>query len=94
MHARAMQLTRCASPLRRYIGELVSRRIAALLRGDTREAWAASVAAARAADALQCSADGVPCAVTQAGAVVAYRDGTLRVLLAAQAAASDAAAAL
>jgi hypothetical protein len=80
--------------LGRYIGDLVSRRIASLLCGDTREAWAARVAAARAADALQCSAGGAPCAVTQAGAVVAYRDGTLGVLLAAQAAASDDAAAL
>jgi hypothetical protein len=74
--------------LRRYIASLLQRRVAALLGGQSRDAWAARVAAARAADALRCGRRGDEVAVTPAGAAVAYRDSLLQVLLAALAAAT------
>ncbi len=67
--------------------DLLGRRVAALLRGETQEAWAARVASARAADALPCGRLHAEIAVTQAGATVAYRAGTLLVLQEALAAA-------
>ena len=79
-----------------YISELLARRIAALLRGDSAAAWAQRVAAARAKDAVRCSSDGASgeIAVTRAGAAVAYRNGLLDVLQLAAHAAQTALAAL
>ena len=65
-----------------YINELLARRIAGLLRGDSAAVWAQRVAAARAKDAVWCrrGSDSAEVAVTRSGAAVAYRNGLLDVL--------------
>jgi len=66
--------------LHSYVRDLLARRIAALLRGESAAEWAARVAEARAADALRCGSEGTEIAVTRVGASVAYRNGILDVL--------------
>jgi len=63
-----------------YIKDLLARRIAGLLSGETAAAWATRVAAARAKDAIRCGRDGTEIAVTRASAAIAYRNGLLDVL--------------
>ena len=63
-----------------YVKELLARRIASLLSGESAAAWVARVAAARAKDTVRCGREGTEIAVTRAGAAVAYRNGVLDVL--------------
>jgi hypothetical protein len=63
-----------------YVKDLLARRIAALLSGETAAAWTTRVVSARAKDAIRCGRDGTEIAVTRAGAAIAYRNGLLDVL--------------
>ncbi len=78
--ASAAVLTRLCFCVSSYIEQLLQRRVAALLRGTSADAWTAHVAAARAADALPCGRQGAQVAVTPSGAAVACRDAALQLL--------------